>query len=62
MRDMAYRFYIAEGIRVITQNTAKQCAGNYIEKSYHDILKPPKEEKRTPKEIIDKIKKGLAEL
>ena len=62
MRDMAYRFYIAEGIRLITENTAKEVQGGYLNKSFNDVIKPTKEEKRTPKEIIDKIKKGLSEL
>lgn len=61
-REMAYRFYISEGIRILTENTAMQVAGRQFTSSFSDILKPQKVETRTPEQIIDKIKNGLDEL
>lgn len=61
-REMAYRFYISEGIRILTENTAAQVAGRQFTSSFSDILKPQKVETRTPEQIIDKIKNGLNEL
>ncbi len=61
-REMAYRFYISEGIRILTENTAAQVAGRQFTRSFSDILKPQKVETRTPEQIIDKIKNGLNEL
>ena len=61
-REMAYRFYIAEGVKMIAENTARSVGGMMFSKSFNDIMNPPKEETRTPKDIIDKIKKGLSEL
>lgn len=58
---MAYRFYISEALKILTYNSAVGVNGNYINKSFNEILKPQKVEERTPEEIIDHIKKGLSE-
>lgn len=47
---------------MIAENTARSVGGIMFSKSFNDIINPPKEETRTPKDIIDKIKKGLSEL
>ena len=61
-REMAYRFYISEALKIMTANTAAQVGGMHLVKSFSEVLRPQKEETRTPKEIIDNIKNGLNEL
>ena len=46
---------------MLTYNSAVGVNGNYINKSFNEILKPQKVEERAPEEIIDRIKKGLSE-
>lgn len=60
-REMTYRFYITEGLKIISENTAAYAGGSVLSKSYFDVLKPQKKETRTAKEVIDHIKKGLSE-
>ena len=53
---MAYRIYVTECLRMITENTAKQSGGSYIKKPLADVIgnKKPKDE-RTADEIIADI-------
>ena len=63
MTDKAYRVYVTEALRIITGNTAHLSNdGQYISVRFSDIIEPPKEETRTPDEIIDHILGGLSEL
>lgn len=57
-----YNVYIAECLRMLTENTAKISGGAYLKVKYEDIINPPKEEKRTPEEIIDKISDKLKKI
>lgn len=56
----AYRIYITDVLKNISENTARYAGGSYIKVRYADIINPPKEEKRTADEIIDHMKKKLA--
>lgn len=53
---MAYRIYVTECLRMITENTAKQRGGSYINKPFADVIgnNKPKDE-RTAEEIIADI-------
>ena len=55
-KEMAYRIYVTECLRMITENTAKQSGGSYINKPFADVIgnNKPKDE-RTAEEIIADI-------
>ena len=57
-KEMAYRIYVTECLRMITENTAKQGGGSYINKPFADVIgnNKPKDE-RTADEIIADITK-----
>ena len=57
-KEMAYRIYVAECFRIMTENTAKQGGGSYINKPFADVIgnSKPKDE-RTADEIIADITK-----
>ena len=46
-------------LRTIGENTAKNVGGSYIPTRYFEIIDPPKEETRTPEEIIENIRNKL---
>ena len=60
--EKAERYYIAECLRVITENTAKGFGGNYINVKFHDMLNPKREETRTAFEVISDIKSKLEKM
>lgn len=51
-RDVAYRIYVSDSLRIITENTAKAVGGSYIEGRYKDIIKPKRQDNRTAEQII----------
>ena len=57
-KEMAYRIYVTECLRLMTENTAKQSesGGSYINKPFADVIgsNKPKDE-RTAEEIIADI-------
>ena len=59
-KEMAYRIYVTECLRLMTENTAKQSesGGSYINKPFADVIgnSKPKDE-RTADEIIADITK-----
>lgn len=55
----AFRAYMTDCLQIMTENTAKFAGGRYMTMRFSDIIDPPKEDTRTPDEIIAKIKKGL---
>lgn len=61
-QEESYRTYIAEALRILTENTAKSSGGSYLSKSFSDIYKNPEEEKpeKTQEEIISEIDEMLA--
>ena len=61
-RETAYKMYVAEALRIITENTARYAGGSYMKQRYADIIDPKPEEKRTKGEIVDMIKNKLAEI
>ena len=61
-RELAYRFYITDALRSISENTAKFGGGGYIKARYADLINPKPEDNRTQEEIIAKIREGLRSL
>lgn len=58
----AYRNYVTETLKIITENTAKAVQeGRYIEESYTSIYKKnePKKKEKTKEEIISGIDQKL---
>lgn len=55
-REEAYRFFIGDAVRILTENTAKIAnGGTYIEDNIRDIVYPkpkPEEDKRSCAEIV----------
>lgn len=69
-RDLAYRIYVTECLRITTENTAKTVAilsrgemeASYMPLEFNDILsKQPKEEK-TEQQIIDEMQSEFIRL
>lgn len=68
--DRAYRFYVTECLRHISENAAKTVSAmlgkdaeaKYINVSFEEILHPKPAETRTSEEIISHIKKKLQDL
>ena len=54
-RDLAYRIYIADCLRILSENTAKMGGGSYITAKLSDIINPKPVEKRTGEEIAADI-------
>lgn len=50
-RDLIYRIYVTNCLRIMTENTAKQVGGNYMAAEYEDLIKPKKKDNRTGNEI-----------
>ena len=62
-RDLAYRIYVAECLRMVTENTAKISNGSYTVAKFEDILNPKQVENRTGEEIAaDIIKRAGIEV
>ena len=54
-RDLAYRIYVSDCLRIISENTAKICGGSYITAKLADIINPKPVDDRTGEEIAADI-------
>ena len=54
-RDLAYRIYVCECLRMVTENTAKISNGSYTAAKFEDIIKPKPVDNRTGEEIAADI-------
>ena len=62
-RDLAYRIYVADCLRIITENTAKIGGGSYITAKLFDIINPKPVDNRSGEEIAaDIIKRAGIEV
>ena len=62
-RDLAYRIYVTDCLRIISENTAKMCGGSYITAKLADIINPKPVDDRTGEEIAaDIIKRAGIEV
>ena len=62
-RDLAYRIYVADCLRIISENTAKMGGGSYITAKFADIINPKPVDNRSGEEIsADIIKRAGIEV
>ena len=62
-RDLAYRIYVTDCLRIISENTAKMVGGSYVTVKLADILNPKPVDNRTGEEIAaDIIKRSGIEV
>lgn len=54
-RDLAYRIYVADCLRMATENTAKMSQGAYTAARFYDIINPKPTDNRTGEEIAAEI-------
>lgn len=58
-RELTYRFYVTNALKIITENTAKMGGGQYMKDRFCDIVTPPIEDDRSGAEIAENIKEKL---
>ena len=62
-RDLAYRIYVTDCLRIISENTAKMGGGSYITAKFADIINPKPADNRIGEEIAaDIIKRAGIEV
>ena len=54
-RDLAYRIYVTDCLRIISENTAKMGGGSYITAKFADIINTKPADNRTGEEIAADI-------
>ena len=54
-RDLAYRVYVSDCLRIISEHTAQMCVGSYITVKLADIINPKPVDNRTGEEIAADI-------
>ena len=60
--EKAYKFYVTDALRLITENTAKANGGRYLQARYVEYVEPIKEETRTAEEVITSLKEKMRRL
>lgn len=60
--DKAYRIYVTDSLKFISENTAKYAGGNSYSKRYIDLTTKQPEETRTREEIIGSIRDKLQKM
>lgn len=61
--EKAYNIYIADALKLISENTAKMVGGSYLQKRYSELFETEeKEETRTADDVINNIKSKLRKL
>ena len=62
-RDLAYRIYVTDCLRMATENTAKMSQGSYKAARFYDIINPKPVDNRSGNEIAaDIIKRAGIEV
>ena len=54
-RDLAYRIYVTDCLRMATENTAKMSQGSYTVARFYDIINPKPVDNRAGEEIAADI-------
>ena len=57
-RDLAYRIYVTDCLRMVAENTAKLSKGTYTVAKFEDIINPKPIDNRTGEEIASDIIKN----
>lgn len=58
----AYKAYISEALRMISESTAKYAGGLYMSMKWLDVINPPKTETRTQEQVVQHIMNLLKEV
>ena len=62
-RDLVYRIYVTDCLRIISENSAKMCGGSYMKLKFSDIINPKPVDNRAGEEIAaDIIKRAGIEV
>ena len=62
-RDLAYRIYVTDCLRIATENTAKMSQGSYTTVRFYDFINPKPVDNRSGNEIAaDIIKRAGIEV
>lgn len=61
-QEQAYRVYVTDALKAITENTAKYAGGSYMKARYYDAENPKPVETRTGNEIIAQMKAKIARI
>lgn len=62
-RDLAYRIYVTDCLRMATENVAKMSQGSYTSARFYDIINPKTVDNRSGEEIAaDIIKRAGIEV
>lgn len=62
-RDLAYRIYVSECLRMISENAAGGGGGSYMDVKFEDVVNPKPVDNRTGEEIAaDIIKRAGIEV
>ena len=62
-RDLAYRIYVTDCLRMATENTAKMSQGSYTTVRFYDFINPKPVDNRSGNEIAaDVIKRAGIEV
>lgn len=57
--NKAYRVYVAETLRCISESVARFSGGPYMPAKWEDIVNPKPTETRTPEQVIDHVMECL---
>lgn len=52
---MAYRIYVSEALRIVTENTAKSYGGSYLDEKFSEIISGKQIDNRSGDEIVSDI-------
>lgn len=58
----AWRLYVAESVRMVSESTAKFAGGSYMTAKWADIVNPKPVETRTPEQVIEQVMQRLTAL
>lgn len=61
-QEQAYRIYVTDALKTITENTAKYSGGNYMKIRYYDLENPKPAETRTGREVIEQMRTKIARI
>lgn len=61
-KSEAWKLYVAETLRCISESTAKFAGGPYMTAKWDYIIHPKPTETRTPEQVVDHVLKRLASL
>lgn len=61
-REEACRIYVTDGIKIISENTAKLAGGSSFKIRYSELFGAVKEETRTEEEVVQDIREKLRKL